>query len=133
MSRPSAQLVAEWYARLPAGSDIENARGGLNISYHRRLALLPSLDRPRTLLGVGALLGAASWRMPRIPAVADQRGRPRSRWFERRPSLRKQRRILRMLADGSSVREVQRETGANFTVIAAVRRAALRWTDPDDK
>jgi uncharacterized protein YerC len=38
-----------------------------------------------------------------------------------------------MLADGASVREVQRETGANFTVIAAVRRAALRWRDPDDE
>lgn len=133
MSRPSAQLVAEWYAKLPPGSDIENARGGMTISYHRRLPMQWANDHSRPLLGIGSQLGAAAWRMPRIPAVADQRGRPRSRWFERRPTLRTQRRILRMLADGAPVREVQRVTGANFTVIAAVRRAALQWTDPDDE
>lgn len=45
----------------------------------------------------------------------------------------RQRRILRMLADGATVREVAAATKANFTVIAALRRAALRWKDPDDE
>ena len=125
---PSAELVAEWYAKLPPGSDIEDKHGLALRS--RRTPLPMALDRVRSL-GTYDVLGAASYRMPRVQPMTDLRGGGGR--FMRRPSLRRQRRILRMLADGATVREVQRATGANFTVIAAVRRAALKWTDPDDR
>jgi DNA-binding NarL/FixJ family response regulator len=79
-----------------------------------------------------AQLGAASWRMPRVTNVPDLRGLGRGA-FRRRLTLKRQRRILRLLADGATVRQVAKATRTNFTVIAHVRKAALAWKDPDDE
>jgi hypothetical protein len=104
---------------------------------HRRLVSFDALARVScSAESASSTLGAASWRMPRVPGVLDVRGAgPRARrgQFLRRLTLGRQRRILRMLADGATVRQVSAATRSNFTVIAALRRAALRWEDPDDE
>jgi methyl coenzyme M reductase alpha subunit len=138
MRQPSAALVAEWYAKLPAdlATDIDPARV---VTGRRKLARpiepgrMLAMDHLRSIGTASAhadQLGAASYRMPRVPTIADQRGGGGR--FLRRPSTRRQRRILRLLADGATVRDVARQVGVSFTVIAAVRRAALQWRDPDD-
>lgn len=150
--RPSPALVAKWYARLPEGSNIEDARGNITVG-NRRVKHIPiamfgggELGRDnglgvspilKRIAGPGALpqFGAASWRMPRIAGIVDVRGAgPHARrgQFRRRLTLGRQRRILRLLADGASVRQVMAVVRTSPVVIVAVRKAALAWRDPDD-
>jgi len=139
--RPSPELVAQWYARLPAGSNIEDARGNITAgnrwAKHLRMAAWGgNMRESRPSLPVAwPQFAAASWRMPRIAGIVDVRGAgPHARrgQFRRRLTLGRQRRILRMLADGASVRQVMAAVKTSPVVIVAVRKAALAWRDPDD-
>ncbi len=142
-ARPSPELVAKWYARLPAGSNIEDARGRIRPDTPGGRALRPRRwsTLPLCASGKAAIahdyerFGAASWRMPRIAGIVDVRGagpHSTSGQFRRRLTLVRQRRILRMLADGASVRQVMAAVRTSPVVIVAVRKAALAWKDPDD-
>lgn len=150
-ARPSPDLVAEWYARLPPGMDIETPRGVLKADRPGgralRRALRSSLLRgPKAeITGLGSAadhlrlpisyahehMGAASWRMPRIGTVRDKDGHGRA--FGRHVDLHQQRRILRMLAFGASTRSAAAEVKVSLTLVGAIRRAALAWKDPDDE
>jgi hypothetical protein len=130
-SRPPPELVAEWYARLPEGTNIEDERERL-MAANRMDKHLPLRGSYHSTPGAWGQLGAASWRMP----LVDVRGgvpRMRRGQYRRRLTVTRQRRILRMLADGATTREVVATVHTNFTVIAALRRAALQWKDPDDE
>jgi hypothetical protein len=113
--------------------DIETSTGHLNVE-SRRLRMQPvgmALDHPRRLISYAhSQLGAASWRMPRLPPR-----HVRTSWGVAtvRASLSRQRRVLRLLADGATTRQVAAKVRMSLRDVGAIKKAALEWRDPDDE
>lgn len=127
MQQASAALIAKWYRRLGA-SNIERPNGALRAEQpggRMRHGAYLAMDRPRTLVSwEHESLAAACWRFPVVRRTG--RGRPNV-------APGKQRRILRMLAEGATTREIARKVRVSLSLIGRLRKAVRQWKDPDDE